>query len=248
MRSVRTGAIICMVLMGTAVCPLQANPVDIVEMEHDGFGAKGVITIWGGGHSGLSVYGGAYMFEKTGGAGEGELWPDGPIGGFCMDLAQWLGSSSLTYEVLKPEEGPRPTTFLGGPMGEDKADYLRELWGRFFDPSWVGGGSFTSEQNNQAEAFAAAVWEIIYEDLPASASAWDVSSDGSAGDLGFRATNLDSATANAWLHALDGTGPKANLRGLSNNCKQDFLVEVPEPATVALLGLGTLILFYRRRG
>ena len=129
-------------------------------------------------------------------------------------------------------------------MGDEKADYLSELWARHFDSAWVGSGKFTKNQKKGAEAFAAAMWEIIYEDLPGQSSGWDVKTDGSAGALGFRARDLDTSLANQWLHSLTGAGPKANLLALTNDCKQDFLTEVPipEPATIVMLGLGSFVI------
>ncbi len=132
-------------------------------------------------------------------------------------------------------------------MGVTKAKYIEELWGRYFDPAWVGSGSFTSYQNSQAEAFAAAVWEIVHEDLPSSSLGWDVTLDGTLGDGGFRAQYLDAYTANTWLHSLDGTGPAANLRVFSYNGQQDYIAEVPEPATIVLLGLGGMLSLLRRK-
>ncbi|MHC4752507.1 MAG: PEP-CTERM sorting domain-containing protein, partial [Planctomycetota bacterium] len=98
-----------------------------------------------------------------------------------------------------------------------------------------------------AAAFATAVWEIVYEDLPASPLDWDVTVDGTVCDLGFRSEYGEPDTANSWLHALDGTGPKADLRAFSYNGSQDYIVQVPEPATIALLGLGALSLLHRKR-
>jgi len=55
-------------------------------------------------------------------------------------------------------------------------------------------------------------------------------------------------TANKWLHALTGGGAKADLRVFVNDGHQEYLVAVPEPATVILLGLGGLAgVFGRRR-
>ena len=135
-------------------------------------------------------------------------------------------------------------------MGSAKAAYLSELWGRYYDPAWSAGGSYTSLQNSNAEAFAAAVWEIIYENLPTSPAGWDVTVDGTAGDKGFKATNLDYQTANAWLHSLNGTGPTTELWSLSYCGSQDYLVKcppIPEPATVAFVALGSILVIGKKK-
>ena len=132
-------------------------------------------------------------------------------------------------------------------VGTPKANYLRELWAEHYDPAWASGGSYTSQQNSMAETFAAAVWEIIYEDLPTSPLGWNVSVDGTAGDGGFAAVNLDSATANKWLNELTGASAKADLLVVSYAGRQDYLVAVPEPATIILLGLGGSLGLLRRR-
>jgi hypothetical protein len=220
---------------------------DYVNIEHIGFGAKDTLNIWGGGHVDRTVYGGVIMFEVTG-ASAGSPWTvGGEYGAFCMDLPQGISSGVETYNVINVEDGPNPTNFLGSAMGTAKANYLRELWGRYYDDSWVGSGSFTYTQKQAAEAFGAAVWEIVYEDLPANPLSWNVSVDGTIGSHGFQATNLDSVLANQWLHSLNGQGPMADLAAWSNNCFQDMLVEVPEPATVGLMGLGAGMMLFGRK-
>ena len=217
-----------------------------VTMSSVGYGAKDTMTIWGGGWNGLNVYAGIYMFDKTAGTGDGQYLDNGYIGGFCMDLSEYIAPGSLNYDVIMLEDGPRPYTFLGGAMGEEKAAYISELWGRYYDSAWSAGGSYTAQQKSDAEAFAAAVWEIIYEDLPTSSAGWDVTVDGTFGSKGFKAQNLDYQTANNWLHSLDGTGPMAELISLSYCGSQDFIVEIPEPATIAFVSLGLLVLVGRK--
>ena len=230
-------------LMFVSILAVQlfATPIDSVTMTYTGFGAKSEMKIWGGGRTGLNVYAGLFMFDKTAGTGAGQLFENGIIGGFCMDLSEYVAHGSKTYEVLQPSAGPRPTTFLGDGMGQAKAAYLSELWGRYFDSAWMAGGNYTSQQNARAEAFTASVWEIIYEDMPTSPAGWDVRIDSTAGNKGFRAEKLDYTLANSWLRSLDGTGQMANLRSLSYDGAQDFLVAIPEPATAAFLAIGVLL-------
>jgi hypothetical protein len=185
------------------------------------------------------------MLDKTGGTGEGNLWPNGLIGSFCIELNENSPGSTLQYSVVMPEDVYN--SYLGSYMGTTKADYLRELWGRFHLPEWADGGPYSSYENSTAEAFAAAIWEIVNEDLPISPLNYDVTVDGTAGSGGFKAENVDTSLANYFLHQLTGSGPMADLRAFVYQGKQDFLVEVPEPTTIALLGISGLISLLRRK-
>jgi hypothetical protein len=223
----------------------KASILGTVDIEHSGYGASGVMQVWGGGLVGEYVYGGVYMLDKTAGTSQGNIWPNGLIGGFCIELHQWAPDTTLKYDVVNLEEVNN--SFMGGLLGTAKADYLAELWGRFYDPAWADGGSYSIEENSKAEAFAAAVWEIVYEDLPASPLDWDVTTDGSAGSHGFYADYVNATLANSWLNALTGCGPKADLQAFVNEGKQDYLVQVPEPATLAMFGIGGLLSLLRRK-
>jgi hypothetical protein len=220
--------------------PVGANTVDIV---HDDYGAYGAATFWAAGHSGNVAMAGVYQLDKTGGTGAGNLWASGWVPGFCMELEEPPPSLTHTYAVTMPDNVY--SNYLGQTLGTTKANYLRELWGRFYDGAWASGGPYSAAQNAAAESFAAAVWEIIYEDLPASPADWDVTTDGTTGKGGFFATNLDAMTANKWLHELTGVGPKADLLAFAGQ-GQDYLVAVPEQATVLLLGLGGAAALLRR--
>ncbi|MBN2133539.1 MAG: PEP-CTERM sorting domain-containing protein [Sedimentisphaerales bacterium] len=231
-----------LILSVFATSAAQGNTVDIVN---DGFGANDVATFWSAGYSGADVVAGLYMLDKTGDTGIGDTWSNGLIPGFCIELHEPAPHATYTYDVGAPDD--TYNSYTGQTLGTTKANYLRELWATYYDPAWAAGGSYTSEQNGKAAAFAAAVWEIVYEDLPTSPAGWDVTSDGTAGSGGFYAAGLDSFTANKWLHGLTGNGPKADLRVFTNQGGQDYLVAVPEPATIMLLGLGGAFSVFSRR-
>jgi hypothetical protein len=223
------------------VLPYSANAytVDSVEVVSSGLGANELISVWGGGVDGSveSVYAGVYNLEKTYGTGEGKLWTDGQIGAFCAELSEPAPNVTSKYSVVSLDDA----------FGTAKAGYISELWGRYYDPSWTGSGQFTWLQDSKAAAFATAIWEIIYEGLPTSPLKWDVKVDGTLGTGGFY-TNFGGANiANNLLHSLDGTGPMADLRVFSYNGNQDYIAQVPEPTTFALLGLGSLSLLRRKR-
>jgi len=248
MKTLKVGKGLCAALILALSClSVQACPPDTVDIEHCGYGAydEDGVAVWGGGHEGTVVYGGVYMLNKTAGSGQGDIWPNGLIGGFCVELHEAAPVSTFTYDVVMPKNAYN--SFLGELIGAQKANYLSELWGRFYDPAWAGSGPLCPQKNSAAEAFAAAVWEIIYEDLPTSPAGWDVTVDGTVCSHGFRCEGANTTLANSWLHSLTGCGPKADLRVFTYDGKQDYIVQVPEPATVVMLGLGGLINLLTRR-
>jgi hypothetical protein len=230
-------SILLSLLFLLTVLPGAANAytVDSVEVVSTGLGANEFISVWGGGIDGSAegVYAGVYNLEKTYGTGEGKLWTDGMIGAFCAELSEPAPEITSKYSVVSLDDA----------YGTKKANYISELWGRYYDPSWAGDGQFTWQQDSKAAAFATALWEIVYED----SLKWDVRTDGTWDGSGFR-TDFGGATiANNYLYSLDGTGPMADLRVFSYNGSQDYIAQVPEPTTVILLGLGGLGLLRRKR-
>ncbi|NLH43779.1 MAG: PEP-CTERM sorting domain-containing protein [Planctomycetes bacterium] len=232
----------CVVALPLAAAHLaHADTVDVV---HDGYGAYDTTLFWGAGYDGYDAMSGVYMLNKTGSTGAGDTWRNGQIPAFCMELQEPAPKTTTTYSVTVPENVYN--SYTGETLGRTKGSYLRELWARYYDPAWASG-SYTAQDNRAAQAFAAAVWEIIYEKMPTAAADWDVTLDGTVGLGGFKAENLDYETANKWLHSLTGAGPRADLRVLVSNGNQEYLVAVPEPATAILLGLGGLLGVARRR-
>ncbi|MEN6386214.1 MAG: PEP-CTERM sorting domain-containing protein [Phycisphaerales bacterium] len=243
--------VITAILLLASTSALATTIYGTVTASYTGFGAADSMTIWGGGLTSHNLSAGALLLNKTAGTGDGQYLDNGTVGVFCIDLLETAASSSKKYDVLMPQDGPRPTSFLGGGMGEAKADYLAELWGRYYDSAWSTSGTHSTAQKEAAGAFAAAVWEIVYEAVPSSPTSWDVTTDNTEGDLGFRAANLNSQLANSMLHSLNGTGPMADLRALSYNGGQDFiasfsLVTIPEPATIAFAAMGLLFIARKR--
>jgi len=249
MRIKLTAILTVVLLLSTQVL---ATTIDgTITASYTGTGAADTMTIWGGGLINYNVSAGVYLLNKTADTGDGSLFSNGTIGVFCIDLLQTIKSGSQTYDIILASEGPQPTTFLGTEMGATKAAYLAELWTKYYDSSWSSGGTYTEEQKSLAGAFAAAVWEIVYEDLPTSSSLWDVTIDSTLGSGGFKASGLDYSTANNWLHSLTGTYT-GELLALSNCGSQDFIFaiqdpSIPEPTTVAFMALGLFFVIGRKR-
>ncbi len=167
--------------------------------------------------------GGILTIDKIQSSGLGDLLDD-PFYACCIELDQTAKKQTKTYSVSQC------------------GDLLMiELWGRYFD--------IAIDNRKKAEVFSACVWELTYGDLALDVTSWD-----SGNKTGFRCTYLAAniggisgvTLANQWLGSLDGSGPMADLLYLRSGCYQDFVAQVPEPATISMLGLMS-VGFLRRR-
>lgn len=170
---------------------------------------------------------GSQVFDVTGannvnaGAFRGLLNGQG-IRFFCIELNQYFsfGNTYRDYTISKPEDF--------------RFARITELFGSF------GNVAFSSTLNSAA--FQLAVWELIYEN-PASGYDLDTGAFQVTDDHNHAAT---VALANAWLESLGS--PSATQHGirLHSQTHQDFIL-LPEPATLALLTLGLLLIVALRR-
>ena len=172
------------------------------------------ITIYVGSSGGQAVSAGLFVLDYRDAGVPGSAWEQ--FLSFCLSPDVYLQPFDNPYTAYALESSPYTT----------RADAISEFWARF-------RSSVTSDLS--AAAFQVGLWELAYEGTR----------DASSGS--FRIGSGSVLTlANQWLAQVsaDGSGPRASglivlvdAPGTPN--RQDLLTQqVPEPGTLALLGLG----------
>ncbi len=122
------------------------------------------------------------------------------------------------------------------------ASDIEKMWATYYDS--------VVDDASEAAAFQLALWEMVHE----TGGTYDISSGGFYLEaLNTSSSNNNGATfsglinlANNYLDSGNWTG-QASLVKLYDGDNQPFIVEVPEPTTLALFGLGGLLLRRKRR-
>ena len=155
---------------------------------------------------------GVYLLNKTSGTGTGNTWSNGLIPGFCIEIQEPHPTATYTYDVGMPEDVYN--NYTGEYLGTTKANYLRELWARYYDPAWASG-SYTAQHNSGRTGIRRGdLGDRLREDARCRPPSGMSRSTAPMGLGGFRAENLDCETANKWLHTLTGGGRQGGPAGL----------------------------------
>ena len=198
-----------------------------------------ILTIYGGqyANSGIQGYAGVYVIDVASSGVSG--LPDGRYYGFCIEMVTSQPGEQYDASGFTLGAAPIPAWENAAPMGEARANKIRELWGRHRD---------NATDAISAAAFQAAVWEIVYE--RSSTQALDVASR-DEGDMfnSFKVVGDNDiiVLANKWLGELTGTGPMNNgLLAIVSGKVQDYVV-VPAPAAIALGAIGLSLVGWLRK-
>lgn len=230
-----------LILATVALGAFAAAQNDTTNMKFVGTGAgRNDINIRFDGQS-KNVFAGQLNHSFKGGVGSLEWLNGKTVSTFCSEPTQYVSSDRISYErVDVPKLDPKVWSVNGAAKQKAIDTLFRVAYGTV---------TSASVSNNAAAAFQIAVWKIGY-DYDGSASSLNLN------DGRFRAgmkggSQLDSSIKQQVDTYLAQSMTNIDARGtaiaLHSDCNQDQLTAVPEPASMAALGIGLAGVLRRRR-
>lgn len=160
---------------------------------------------------------------------------------YCTDLAQYVTSSTkvYTFDTLPNMPG-------NAPMGAAKGQAVQNLF------NFANGAQVASNiTSDYATAFQLAIWEIVTDYSGNNSIAGLSLNSGNFKAKNTSGNSLSNSITNIFNTLLAGAFTPAltsvDVVGVSSNSYQDQVFQVPAPGSLALAGLGTLMLTRRRK-
>ena len=178
------------------------------------------------------------------------VWQDldgsipGNIQTYCLQLYQGVDIGSTYDFALTPIQDSPTSPPSPGPMGQQRAEIIQDLYARNIDP--VHGGIIdTTDGDVVASALQMVIWEITHERFTATTAAGMVTQ--MALDMGAfqwngqgnQSPEIENEIADAATEMISTLGmggfQSADLVGLTNPEAQDQVMQIPAPAAAWLL-------------
>lgn len=152
---------------------------------------------------------------------------------YCIDLTQYAGDGTFNLVSLHDAPVTAPSPSNKWELNNDQVDALNALFN-----AHIAG----VDTNNEAAAFQAAVWEIVFDWSTVDAGTYSLT----AGKV--RLTNITTATFNSYVNAArTRTDTTSVLGAIVSESKQDQLVMIPLPSAGLLAAAGMGAVGLRRR-
>lgn len=219
-----------------------AGAQDSTNMKFVGTGAgRGDITIKFDGTK-RNVFAGQLKHNFSGGVGSLEWLNGKTVSTFCSEPTQGVSTKRIGYDRVDVPQLDPAVWSVNGAAKQQAIDTLFKVA--------YGTVTAAAASNDAAAAFQIAVWKIGY-DFDGSANSLNLSAGrftaglrgGQSLDAGLKAQVENYLTA-ASMTNMNAAGTAIALH---SDCNQDQLTAVPEPATMAALGIGVVGMLRRRR-
>jgi len=231
-------------------------------------------TIGTPGFSGTLHQGGAFAWQGTFSGsdtaaqqiGNGSTGANVRVVAYCLQLNQGVSNTAFTTVVGIPAIALAPVGGNGTGMGTVAANYIEELWQKYYDTATTTSNGLTINSvaytnSDLSGAFQLAIWKLEYDsntggitrDISGNITAVDWSGSSGAQLTSSTATNARNL-ATSWLTSL--TAPNASNQAqvfvMESGTGQDMIIGrvVPEPASLLTwLVIGSVVGFesIRRR-
>jgi len=221
-----------------AACAGSAFAAATVNVKYNGTGAGKTVKVSYFG-SEKNLFAGQLKHTLTGATGS-YAWTNKQWLTYCTDLSQYVTSTTkvYTFDTLPNMPG-------NAPMGADKAAVVQNLF-NFANGAQVASGI----TGDYAAAFQLAIWEVVTDYSSSSSLAGLSLTSGNFKAKNSNGSALSSGITNAYNTLMTGAfssmSTSVQVLGVSSCDYQDQIFQVPAPGSLALAGLGGLMMKRRR--